>query len=232
MEFSGPDHPSRKLAAALELVNSEDLRDLITRLPDPPETLPTRKADRVAVLLAHLSGEPLKRIWEGLTKIEKTLVSEIVHETDGRLNKRKIRARYGPEALASIKDSRSRGCLKGRVGLLVYAAERNHLPTVIPGDLRFRLSALAPRPAKESMETASNLPGSIRRNAAPGWKEPRMVDIPLMRRDMEVAAQHDLIAVLRLVGNQGVTVSPKTAQATAASVRGIAAVMNGAIFSI
>ena len=49
--------------------------------------------------------------------------------------------------------------------------------------------------------------------------------VPLERRDMERAAQQDVLTVLRLIDHGKVTVSAKTSQASAASVRNIAAAL-------
>ena len=66
-----------------------------------------------------------------------------------------------------------------------------------------------------------------RRGYGPGGHKFGFEAMELVRRDMEQAAAHDLLAVLRLVEQGRVAVSVKTRRATAAAMRRIAEVLHG-----
>ena len=124
---------------------------------------------------------------------------------------------------------------------------------VIPRDLQERLRVFVPRPAAPTLPTLDELPelpepveegrsvsrrgGDEGTSAVPG-KSLRPTPTgssrdgaaaarpaPLVRRDMERAAQQDLLAVLRLIDRGKVAVSARTLRASAAGVRNIAEVL-------
>ena len=75
--------------------------------------------------------------------------------------------------------------------------------------------------------------GSARSEATPAGAsstEAPSPQVPLVRRDMERAAQQDVLTVLRLIDHGKVSVSAKTLRASAASVRTIAEGLSGGDF--
>ena len=119
--------------------------------------------------------------------------------------------------------------------------------TVIPGELQERLRAFVPPPAAPTLPAREDLPATAeeggRQSAQSGedsgeetattgravYRRPQgespietaARNAPLVRRDMERAAQQDLLVVLRLIERGKVAVSATTRQASGASVRNI-----------
>ena len=208
------------LRQALELLTAHDLKQLNALIPEP--TRSQRKGDLVAAITHYLLKGDLGIIWAQLTPLDIDAVAETVHNWKGVFSPVRFRARYG--SLPSHYHARSYGSF----GQPRTAEPRSLLPLFfygdqIPEDLIPRLAALAPRPAAFTFTTLADeeLPTNLPPPSDQGEPE------PLRKVDTEPLILHDLLAVLRLVGQGGVTVGPKTGLPSAAAVARIESVLLG-----
>lgn len=218
------------LKHALNGLNVDELKGLLKLLPAAllPVTKPTRKAEIVAAIERCLTGNALREIWFRLDKTQRLAVSEALHSSDGRFRARQFQAKHGvgPKGLRTSGTHESKPSL---LGLFLYVDDFGRSGTaLLPEDLRERLRLFVPMPAAPELTGLDDLPETVDRprRGYVAEEDMRPIDrVPLVRRGMERAAQQDLRAVLRLIDHGGVAVSPKTRQATAASVRRVAAVL-------
>ena len=247
--------PAPTLSEALNLLNVEHLKELLDLLPGVPRPKPTRKARIVAMLLRRLAGGSLQTLWRNLDETQQSAVGETLYGPGGTFVSTRFQAKYGvlPELEVTVTGRGGRRFQQpSHLRLFLYGASRYGGDLVIPVDLQERLRAFVPRPAAPSLPTLDALPepagssagtagrgdddgtivvggGSARQTSAkpakPSRDEEAVHPEPLVRRDMEGAARQDLLAVLRLIDRGKVAVGAKTLQATAASVRNVAAVL-------
>ena len=228
--YDGPS-PDTTLPEVLALQTADHLRRLLDLLPrERPR--PTRKAELAAAVERRLAGDRLNELWSRLTPIQRLAVSEVLHSSDGAFHPTRFRAKYGdlPGGVATEPGRETGASL---LSLFLYAGSSFGGGTaIIPADLKERLYAFVPRSPPLTMAAQDELPEAIAqpRRGYYGKQAPPVDQVPLTRRDMEHAAQQDLLAVLRLVDRGSVAVSAKTRQATAAAVRRIAAVLYGGDF--
>ena len=221
----GP-RPDATLPEVLAQQSADHLRSLLNLLPrERPR--PTRKAELAAAIARRLAGDLPNDLWGRLTRIQRHAVSEVLYSTDGAFHPQRFQAKYGalPGGVATEPGREPAASL---LSLLLYAGSSYSGGTaIIPADLKERLRAFVPRPPPLTMAAQDELPETIAQPRRGYYgKQARPVDqVPLTRRDMERAAQQDLLAVLRLVDRGSVAVSAKTRQATAAAMRRIAAVL-------
>ena len=209
-----------KLRQALELLTVNDLKQLNALNPNPARS--QRKGDLVAAIDHYLLQGDLGIVWAQLPPLDIDAVAETVHNWKGVFSPERFRARYG--SLPSHYRARS---------VLYYGQPRTPEPRsllplffygeAIPEDLIPRLAALAPRPAAFTFTTLADeeLPDTLPPPSDQGEPE------PLRKVDTEPLILHDLLAVLRLVGQGGVTVGPKTGLPSAAAVARIESVLLG-----
>ena len=81
----------------LEMALSETMTvDNLKRLAAlTKERLPTRKSDLAAVIIRHLEGEKLRRVWQGLDELQRAAVAEVVHSSSPDFLADRFRAKYG-----------------------------------------------------------------------------------------------------------------------------------------
>ena len=218
--------PTESLTTALHLLTVEELKQRVEKLPGNNLGNAPRKIELVQALERNLSGPVLEQTWRLLSEIERSAVSDALYHRDNRLDIRQFNAKHGPLALADLFDTN--GLPVGRAWLFLYRKIGHTRQFIVPGDLKEHLRTLVPPPPASKIETIDAPPESVRQITLGPRGGPGVVsDIPLVRRDMEITAQHDLLAVLRLIGAGGVTVSEKTGRATALSTRRVAAVLQG-----
>ena len=231
MRASDEPGPDATLPEVLAQQSADHLRGLLALLPrERPR--PTRKAELAAAIERRLAGDRLHELWSRLTRIQRHAVGEVLYGRDGAFHPSRFQAKYGslPDGVPTEPGRESGASL---VSLFLYAGSSFDGGTaIIPADLKERLHAFVPRPPPLTMASRDELPEAIAQPRRGYYgKQARPVDqVPLSRRDMELAAQQDLLAVLRLVDRGSVAVSAKTRQATAAAVRRIAAVLYGGDF--
>ena len=223
--------PDATLPDVLAQQSADHLRRLLDLLPRERRR-PTRKAELAAAVERRLAGDLLDELWGRFTPVQRHAVSEVLYSTDGAFHPSRFLAKYGslPDGVATEPGRETGASL---LSLFLYAGSSYSGGTaIVPADLKERLHAFVPRPPPLTMAAQEELPEAIAqpRRGYYGKQAPPVDQVPLTRRDMERAAQHDLPAVLRLVDRGSVAVSAKTRQATAPAVRRIAAVLYGGDF--
>ena len=167
---------------------------------------PARKADMVASIESRLSGDFLRKLWARLDEIQQLAVREALDTPHRAFDQHQFKAKYGrlPYGFGTATD-RARA---SPLHFFLYAPRRHVTqPTIIPPDLAQRLRAFVPPPPETEMPAVQELPQAVELpRSHPGDKQ-SFVRMELERRDMERTAQHDLLAVLRLIEEGRVAVS-------------------------
>ncbi len=237
------------LADAFNILTVDDLRPRVSLIKTSEE--PKRKADFLAVIEKHLDGERLKALWERLDDLQQKAVSEAIHSYDGVFDRARFQAKY--DDLPDFGTRIDRWNVKpSLLRLFIYSEERyRDTASVVPRELRQRLLKFVPKPAAPALDTLDELPESYELEETtysladddegilvvmrgkrlyqmprkPPKKEVTVHHIPIVRRDMERAASQELQTVLRLIDQGKVTVSDKTFQPSAATVKAMAEVL-------
>lgn len=188
--------------------------------------LPTKKQEMVAAVLERLHGTHLDALWTRMTDIEKAAVAEAVHSNPPCHDKERFRAKYGEYAPWSS----GRGGAASRLELFFYGPDRR-----MPDDLRARMRAFAAPPRPVAVKVLDAVPATtprkhVRRVGADHRREESVVEEPVVVRAMEEAAQHNLVAVLRLLDGGKLNVSDRTRLPGAATSRRVADVLEGGDF--
>ena len=208
-------------------LRGEDLLAMVKLLP-VAKTYPTRKADRAAVIMGHLAGDRLREAWEDLDHVQRLAVAESLYDPDRRFRQDRFRAKYGklPKGLKDVGYRQS-----SPLRLFLYPVTRyGATPAVVPVDLAERLRRFVPEPSGVEVRSTTELPAKVQRttrgDVRRGGAAPSEF-VELQRHDAEPAALREVLALLRLVQANAVTISTATRRATAASVRRIARVLEG-----
>jgi hypothetical protein len=214
------------LSEALERNTVDELKKFIKLLPTLER--PTRKAEIIALVARHMEGDSLCALWEQLDELQKAAVAEATHSTDGRFYHDRFRAKYGKDPVWGTGGRYAFERTPSLLGLFIYGS-------FMPDDLRSRLRAFVPPPMKTALKTEDDVPAVVPFS----WEDydyktrtSRTVveEVPVVRREMERAALHDLHAVHRLISTGKVAVSDKTLFPTAGTVKLIASVLQGGDF--
>ena len=224
------DLADAKLHDALHALRAEDLSAMIKLLPiDKP--YPIRKADMVGAIMEHLAGEPLREVWADLDETQRLAVAEALYDSDRMFRQDRFHAKYGklPNGLGGDVDRRS-----SPLRLLLYPTSRyGQDPVVVPTDLAGRLRAFVETPPDAEISAVAELPSTFpqgRRGYVARGDARQCDQVELVRRDMERAAAHDLLTVLRLTDRGLIGVSAKTRRPSAAATQRIAALLDGGDF--
>ncbi|MDA2923978.1 helicase-associated domain-containing protein [Acidobacteria bacterium AH-259-L09] len=215
------------LATALsEYRNVDELKKLVLLTGS---RAPTRKAELVELIVGHLEGDRLRTVWQSLDQLQRAAVAEVVHSGGTTFSADCFRSKYGRDpAWGSINGYR-----------------RNEKPTplrfffygngVMPADLKKRLKAFVPRPAKAKVKSLDQLPAAYDRpyehwNGKTRKTEKGTEAVPLTLRESERPAQRELRSILRLVDAGKVAVSDKTRKPTTATIKAITAILEDGDF--
>ena len=214
------------LLEALDLLSVDALKERVALLPVTSK--PKRKAELVAAIDRALTENTLRQLWERLDQTQQHAVREALHSPDGSLSVHQFQAKYGATPRRTYDTSRYPN-KPTPLALFLHGDKYHHdLPSFIPVDLRERLRPFVPAPKEVTMAAVDELPDTVaqpERGYSPE-DEKRPVDhLPLLRRDLEHAAQQDLLAVLRLIDAGNVAISAKTRRGAAAAVRRIGEVL-------
>jgi hypothetical protein len=189
---------------------------------------PTRKADMVAAIESHLAGDRLRKLWEALDEMQQLAVSEALHTSLGVFDRHRFKAKYN--GLPVGFGTASKRTTASPLHFFLYAPRRHDTrPTIVPPDLAERLRAFVPPPPAAEMPAVEEPPEAVELFVRPGDKQ-SFVRMELTRRDMERTAQHDLLAVLRLIEGGRVPVSASTRRPSAAACQRVAEVLAGGDF--
>ena len=217
------------LSKALSWLNNDDLRVMVNWL-SVPKPRPSRKADMIAAIERRLAGASLGCLWDGLDELQRLAVGEALHNANGYEPDR-FEAKYGALP-AGFDRPGAPGALPLRF-FLHFSGARGGSKPYIPADLAKSLRGFVPPPPEPTLVSEDDLPEAIdrrRRGFVSRGAEPKFDRIELVRRDMERAAQRDLVVVLRLIDLGRVAVSARTGRASAASAEAIAGELDGGDF--
>ena len=188
---------------------------------------PTLKADMVAEIEGRLSGD-LRKLWARLDETQQLAVREALDTPRAVFDQHRFKAKYGrlPFGFGTATDRPKASPLH----FFLYAPRRHDTrPTIVPPDLAERLRAFVPPPPAAEMPAVEEPPEAVELFVRPGDKQ-SFVRLELTRRDMERTAQHDLLAVLRLIEGGRVPVSASTRRPSAAACQRVAEVLAGGDF--
>jgi hypothetical protein len=211
------------LDSALAGCSADDLRKLAVLTGEKP---PSRKADIAAVIVRHLAGERLRRIWQGLDELQQAAVAEVVHADSLRFDAARFRAKYGKDPnWGSEEDSFGYHQKPSALRFFFYG-------NMMPADLKERLKAFVPTPRPMEITALDRLPANYDRpyerwNPKQRTSEKGTEPVPLTVHEAERAAQRELLSVLRLVDAGKAAVSDKTRRASASTMETITALLDG-----
>ncbi len=214
----------RTLGEALNACNSEVLLELARLFR---KKVPTKKADRVSVILDELAGEGLRSFWSRLDPTMQLAVQEATHHHDGRFSEDRFKAKYGQ---LPLRYSSGYGSVNTRVPYTLFdvllVSDR------LPCDIQERLKLFVPPPPAPKIATVERLPDSVSL-PLPGWRRKQGVTAtrPLTIAETERSALHDMKAVLRLIDAGRVSVSEATKRVTSAGAKALAAVLREGDFA-
>jgi hypothetical protein len=211
------------LVSALAGCTADDLRKLAVLTGEKP---PSRKADIATVIVRHLAGERLRRVWQGLDELQQAAVAEVVHADSSRFDAARFRAKYGKDPnWGSEEDSFRYHQKPSALRFFFYG-------NMMPADLKERLKAFVPAPRPMEITALDRLPVNYDRpyerwNPKQRTSEKGTEPVPLTVHETERAAQRELLSVLRLVDAGKVSVSDKTRRASASTIEAITALLDG-----
>lgn len=242
------------LHEALQLLTVDDLKDLLNFLPTCRRS--TRKAELIAAIEECLDGEPLRKLWERLDKMQQLTVAETLHSTECIFETHRFRAKYGEMPKFDVGKDKGYRKSSTLIRLFLYRDGRyGSGDFVIPIDLAQRLLTFVPKPAPSSLASVEELPTEfVRIDKEYEWQkddkgltiythgrvykvptqktEVREItqQIPLTRRDTERDALAEVGILIRLVDLGKLAVSDKTLLPGAAALKELAGVLVGGDF--
>jgi hypothetical protein len=209
-------------AALFDHMNSEDLRKLgaLTK-----QKLPTRKGDLAAVILKHLEGNRLQTVWQSLDELQRAAVAEVVHSDGTYFPAELFQAKYGSDPVWESGEENEYYRKPSPLCFFFYKG-------VMPGDLKERLKAFVPAPAKTKISGLNDLPATYdvpykEWNQAKRIYEEKTDPTPMTLRETERTAQRELLSVLRLADAGKLAVSDKTRRPSNSTLDRVAAVLDG-----
>ncbi len=202
------------LRATLDRRNADELKKLAALLPSFTIKAP-RKGELVGAMERFLLGGGAVRLWTQLKALEQSAVAEAVHSESGAFDAGAFHAKYGALPVFEIEEKNR--WYKSPTLLCMFIHPKVLGGRSIPGDLREKLRAIVPKPAASKLSTLEQIPERPARE----WTSHRFDvekhttiyeqhEMPLIVRLTEQAAFQDLRTVLRLIGQEKISVSPKT----------------------
>jgi hypothetical protein len=210
------------------------LKKLLNLLP--VDDKPTRKADLVKAIAAHLQGKNLHAVWKNLDSLQQTAVAEAVFSENGQFQSDQFQAKYGNQPNWGEGSKYGYGYIDkpSHLGLFFHSSDRySSGPGItLPDDLKQELRQFVPQPAAFTLSTCKDTPTvwQIERKQFDFTTRTRQTiseQLPVTHCDTERAAQHDLLAVLRLINLGKVAVSDKTFLPSAATIKVISPLLQG-----
>ena len=193
-----------KLEEILLNHNNDALRPLLHYVSQPPNPLPTRKSERIALLCAEMTDPARLRLqWDALTDLERAAVAEALYNR-GKLDKTAFVALHG-----SLPASYSERYSRNPVAIpLIFDSAWQLADELIP---LFKKWVPKPKP----YQAAEN-------DALPETVAPFGQPIPLTHVETEPIAFHDLSATLLLARDGKLKVSEQTGLPGGAVLRALA----------
>jgi hypothetical protein len=233
--------PETVSEALRESYRNDDLAKLVSGLvgTKPP---PTRKEDMLAALGRLLEGAQLHLAWDRLTSKEQAMAAQTAWSETGYFNRQKFDATWhtlGSGQLGEATESdqeRDPNVVfgwaqrdKGRkASLLELLMPRG----IMSREIRRRLREFVPEPRPPAVVGVEALPEFVEMPTYIWNTEARSNDrgieqVPVVCREMELAALRDVLTVLRLVDAGKVAVTEKNRWPTPAAMRQVAGVLDG-----
>ena len=170
------------------------------------DDIPTRKADIIAAITGAMGGEKIKGVFERLDRIGQHIVAEAVFAPDGKVDFRKIEAKYQPSSDTGRRSVTM--SVSDLLSLFIFKSQ-------VPADMRGRLKTFVPMPKSDHVKYVNKLPKSTKSDIK---GDPRL---PLEIRKTARAALLNLEVVLRLIDGGKLKVSPKTGRPTSATEKNL-----------
>ena len=218
--YSQPD----RILSLLEALNNQTVDQLkaVAGLL-PAGKIPIRKAELVNYVHQYLQGEGLRQTWNQCDRIQKAVVSEVVHAADDRYQEARFVSKYGQKPTWGTGNSYSYQYKPSILGLLFYTY-------TMPQDVKAQLKAFVPPPEPTRIQSIESLPVTFSGTAQEydsrtrAYKK-RTIELPMQAQETEQLARRDLQTVLRLVDLGKVAISDKTFYPTGATLSAIAEVL-------
>ena len=223
--------PRIDLLTALAFMPVEDLKETVKWLA-VPRPRPTRKAEMAAAVARRLTGAALRQYWRDLDGTEQMAVREVLYGYGRGIDWHQFVAKHKALPKNFTAGHRSLS-LPLRIFLYRWEDRYTNRTLVVPAEVAEALLEFVPPPPEAALAVADELPATVRRQRHRYVRrgETKVFDeVALERRDMERAASWDLSAMLRLTDLGKVAVSAKTRRPSAATVRLIAAELDGGDF--
>ncbi len=224
MRSSQPVEIIPTLTVAFEAQTVDQLKKLLIFLPT--NEYPKRKADIIELLVKYMQGDWLKKLWASLDPLQQAAIAEVVHSELNYHQKEQFVAKYGQAPNWGT----------GRESY-IYEFKPSQLHLFLPGrfmpeDLKKRLKTFVPKPIGVQLKSKNDIPDSFplqTHEYDPNTHRTQKATqiIPIRQQTMESAAPQDLLTVLRLIQAGKVAVSDKTRHPGAATIKAIAAVLQG-----
>jgi hypothetical protein len=224
VRLDGPVPPT--IEKALWALTVEELRPLAKVLCG---STPRCKDEIILLISSRLSAGNLPSLWARLGEIEKAVISEAVHSTDGRHAPDRFLAKYGQQPNWISLGRFGRRDPESPLGVLFCGGQS------LPQELQERLKCFVPTPAAATLQALDGIPTTYELPWT-HWDRRQKVyveestKVPLVCRETEVSALHDLFAVLRLVDAEKISISDKTLRPSASAIRAVADVLHGGDF--
>ncbi|MGE0133188.1 MAG: hypothetical protein AB7U82_34355 [Blastocatellales bacterium] len=239
---------------ALQLRTIDDLKQLLYLLP--AKERPKRHDDLTDVIKRELLGPGLRALFDQLDDLQRKAVAETIHSDSPVFDAGRFRARYGALPVFGTKKDRGYGEAPTPLRLFFYSDNRysSYYSAAVPDDLKELLLKFVPAPEPPSLAASDEAPEFVELvekeyefddeergvtiisgKRAYLMRKPKNVkenvlQIPLVRRDTERAAQQDLLTVLRLIDKGKVAVSDKTFHPSSATMDEIAGLLRDGDF--
>ncbi len=228
-------HPT--LLEALELAYADKLRAIYDVLGGNIPVRPARK-DQLVPAINRIVLDRVKDEWNSLTKHEKLVVQEAVHDSRGVLDIDRFTAKHGkpPGGGLSLSKHDNRNTAT-RLNLFLHLSDGYDPELHVPRDLQLALQGIVPEPEEAEVPFLKELPSTVELLSYQyAFKSGRYVreatysSVPIEWCNMESAAKTGLLAVLNLIDEGRISVSESTKRPSAASMKRIAAVLDAGDF--
>ncbi|MCZ6635587.1 MAG: helicase-associated domain-containing protein, partial [bacterium] len=198
------------------------------------ERMPTRKGDFIAIILREMmNAKHLESHWGNLDGIQQKAVAEAVYAPT--FDAGAFGYKYGEDPNWGESDRWSYSIRQPSLLNLFILERGNNRTRAVPSDLKALLKAFVPKPPSIKLETLETHPETV--TVSYYTFDPKTYkrketaeDVVLLHYDTEHAAQHDLLAVLRLIDAGKVRVSAKTRRPTAATIKAVTEMLLGGDF--
>ncbi len=225
------------LLDALEMNNVDKLKAIYDVLVARRGSRPTRKGEIVDAI-ANIFLDNVQGVWGSLSKHEKLVVQEAVHDPLGYLDVGKFVAKHGKAPFRKNTEPwySSRRTVT-RLELFLHMGERYERQAWVPGDLQRLLQGFVPAPKPAELPFATEIPSTVKLESyGYDYASGKVVKVvtnpaaPIERCNMEAVARANLLAVLTLIDEGRISVSASTQRPSAATMRRIAEVLDGGDF--